>query len=206
MRLFCRLPYLETYGEAFRGRVVLSFTLSRDVWRGFSGEGALLEELLEDLPQTLIEQVNQECVANQSFSDFSLALTSNGANFANIDNLTAKLSAMGLLGYSLDDKRYFYRQLPFKLSRIISLNPRLKGVEKLLTNNQVQIINNDGQRVEAQVVGSGVTHRVILDSGYHDSGKKHNGKQARCTCTWFSQNQGERGSCKHILAVKKMIR
>ncbi len=175
----------------------MSFTLSRDVWRGFSGEGALLEELLEDLPQALIERVNQNCIANQSFSDFTLALTSSpyGATFANIDNLTAKLSAMGLLGFSLDDKRYFYRQLPFKLSRIISLNPRLKGVEKLLANNQVQIISNDGQRVEAQVVGSGVTHRVIFDV-----------QQARCTCTWFSQNQGERGACKHILAVKKMIK
>ena len=29
-------------------------------------------------------------------------------------------------------------------------------------------------------------------------------EKERCTCTWFSSNQGERGACKHILAVKKL--
>jgi len=47
------------------------------------------------------------------------------------------------------------------------------------------------------VAGSGgVRHTVILD---------RESEKERCTCTWFSSNQGERGACKHILAVKKLV-
>ena len=43
-----------------------------------------------------------------------------------------RLSAMGLLGFDLDENHFFYRRLPYKLSRILSLNPRMKDAEKLL--------------------------------------------------------------------------
>mgnify|MGYP000010712370 FL=1 len=70
------------------------------------------------------------------------------------------------------------------------------AAEKLLEEDKVEIIANDGNRTEARVAGSGgVRHTVILD--------RENEKE-RCTCTWFSSNQGERGACKHILAVKKL--
>ncbi|MCV5307472.1 SWIM zinc finger family protein, partial [Escherichia coli] len=84
----------------------------------------------------------------------------------------------------LTDNAYFYRQLPFKLSRIMSLNPRLKGAEKLLQENKVEIISQQPARTEARVEGSGVRHTVILDA---------NGE--RCTCEWFSKYQGQRGPC-----------
>jgi hypothetical protein len=48
------------------------------------------------------------------------------------ENLTARLAAMGLLGYDLDENEFFYRRLPFKLSRILELNPRMKNAEKLI--------------------------------------------------------------------------
>ena len=46
---------------------------------------------------------------------------------------------------------------------------------------------------KAKVVASGtdVTHTVIIQ-----------GEQSRCTCNWFTNHQGKRGLCKHILAVK----
>lgn len=104
---------------------------------------------------------------------------------------------MGLLGFDLDDNSFFYRRLPFKTERILSLNPRMMAAEKLLEEEKVEIISNDGNRTEARVAGSGgVRHTVILD---RESAKE------RCTCTWFSGNQGERGACKHILAVKKLV-
>jgi uncharacterized Zn finger protein len=56
----------------------------------------------------------------------------------------------------------------------------------------VEIVNQQAGRVEARVEGSGVRHTVILE-----------GEKARCTCTWFAKHQGERGLCKHVLAVKK---
>ena len=76
----------------------------------------------------------------------------------------------------------------------MSLNPRLKDAEKLLQEGKVQIKSNKDGRVEAEVEGSGVQHMVLLD-----------GDKEQCTCTWFSKNQGERGICKHILAVKKLL-
>ena len=113
-----------------------------------------------------------------------------------VDSLSARLAAMGLLGFDLDENSFFYRRLPFKTERILSLNPRMIAAEKLLEEDKVEIIANDGNRTEARVAGSGgVRHTVILD--------RENEKE-RCTCTWFSSNQGERGACKHILAVKKL--
>ena len=50
------------------------------------------------------------------------------------------------------------------------------------------------KRWKREVEGSGVLHYVVL------------GKNEKCTCTWFSRNQGERGACKQILAVKKKIK
>ena len=71
---------------------------------------------------------------------------------------------MGLLGFDLDENSFFYRRLPFKTERILSLNPRMIAAEKLLEEDKVEIIANDGNRTEARVAGSGgVRHTVILD-------------------------------------------
>ena len=74
----------------------------------------------------------------------------------------------------------------------MSLNPRLKGAEKLLEENKVEITQKKDDEIEAKVEGSGVQHYVVVKGDFQ-----------KCTCTWFSKNQGERGACKHILAVKK---
>jgi uncharacterized Zn finger protein len=70
----------------------------------------------------------------------------------------------------------------------------MKDAEKLLAEDKVEIISQNGERVEARVMGSGVTHSVLLEAD-----------KERCTCTWYSRHQGERGPCKHLLAVKKKI-
>lgn len=101
---------------------------------------------------------------------------------------------MGLLGYDLDDREFFYRRLPFKLSRIIGLNPRLKNAEKLIEEGKVEFLNHHKKRTEARVKGTGVHHTVIIGE-----------EKERCTCEWFSKYQGERGPCKHVLAVKKLV-
>jgi SWIM zinc finger len=175
------------------GKIRFSLSLSRDAWRGFSGEGAALESLIEDIPDEWIDAVDKYSYANQEFNPALLAVNE-GIDLVKVDNLTGRLSAMGLLGFDADENHFFYRRLPFKLSRILSLNPRLKDAEKLLAENKVEIISQTDSRVEARVAGSGVNHTVILE-----------GEKERCTCTWFSRHQGERGLCKHVLAVKKKL-
>lgn len=170
------------------------FSISRDFWRGFSGEGAALEELIEDIPDSLIQAFDNYSYANQEFNP-TLMSFEEGIEISKIDKLATKLSAMGLLGYDLDKNGFFYRRLPFKLDRVLSLNPRLKGAEKLLEEGKVKITSRLDDKIEARVEGSGVFHYVVINEDFQ-----------KCTCTWFSRNQGERGPCKHILAVKKKIK
>ncbi|WP_339629005.1 SWIM zinc finger family protein [uncultured Maribacter sp.] len=167
------------------------FSISRDFWRGFSGEGAALESLIEDLPDSLIQAFDNYSYTNQQFNP-ALMSVEEGIDISKIEKLSTKLSAMGLLGFDLEKNGFFYRRLPFKLDRILSLNPRLKGAEKLLEENKVEITLKRDNEIEAKVEGSGVQHYVIIKD-----------ELQKCTCTWFSKNQGERGACKHILAVIK---
>lgn len=193
LRVFPHPHMQSTTWQLYFGPVRFSLSLSRDTWRGFSGEGAALEALIEDVPDEWIDLVDKYSYANQEFNPTFLAINE-GIDLKKVENITGRLSAMGLLGFDLDDNHFFYRRLPFKLSRILSLNPRMKDAEKLLAEGKVEIILRNDTRIEAKVEGSGVHHTVLLE-----------GDQERCTCTWFSKHQGERGVCKHILAVKKML-
>lgn len=193
LRVFPHATMQSTTWQIYIGAVRFSLSISRDAWRGFSGEGAALESLIEDVPDNWVQSLDNYSYANQAFNPTLLAVNE-GLDLQKVDNITGRLSAIGLLGYDLDENNFFYRRLPFKLSRIMSLNPRLKDAEKLLQEGKVQIISRQDNKVEARVEGSGVHHMVML-----------NGDKEQCTCTWFSKNQGERGICKHILAVKKLL-
>lgn len=193
LRVFPHPQMQSTTWQLYFGSIRFSFTLSRDAWRGFSGEGAALESLIEDVPDEWIDAADKYSYANQAFNPALMAVEE-GLGLHTIDNITGRLSAMGLLGFDLDENHFFYRRLPYKLGRILSLNPRMKDAEKLLAEDKVEILVKNGSRVEARVAGSGVHHTVILD-----------GETERCTCTWFSRHQGERGLCKHVLAVKKKL-
>ncbi len=138
------------------GNIRFIFSLSRECWRGFSGEGALLDNLIEEVSDEWIDAVDKYAYANQSFSTAMLLLEEN-ISLTKVDNLTGRLAAMGLLGYDLDDREFFYRRLPFKLNRIIELNPRMKNAEKLINEGKVDILNNTEERTEARVEGTGYT-------------------------------------------------
>jgi hypothetical protein len=193
LRVFAHPDMQSTTWQLYFGAVRYSFTISRDSWRGFSGEGAALEDLLEDIPQEWIDLTDKYSYANHEFNPTLFAVEED-MDMQKLKAITSRLSAMGLLGFDVDENKFFYRQLPFKLERILTLNPRLKDAEKLLEEGKVEIVAQTPERVEARVYGSGVKHTVIVE-----------GEKSRCTCTWFAKHQGERGLCKHVLAVKKKI-
>ena len=60
-----------------------------------------------------------------------------------------------------------------------------------MADNDISLDNQRDNYIEARVKGSDVFHKVIIE-----------GDKARCTCNWFTNHQGKRGLCKHILAVK----
>ncbi|MBP2618951.1 SWIM zinc finger family protein [Chryseobacterium jejuense] len=192
MQVFPHPNMKSTTWQLYMGNIRFSFSLSRESWRGFSGEGAVLNSLTTEVPDEWIDALDKYAYANQSFNATVLALEEN-LSLSKTENLTGRLAAMGLLGYDLDENEFFYRRLPFKLSRILGLNPRMKNAEKLIEDGKVEILNNTKERTEARVEGTGVHHTVILEED-----------KERCTCEWFSKYQGERGLCKHVLAVKRM--
>ncbi|REC75856.1 SWIM zinc finger family protein [Chryseobacterium elymi] len=193
LQVFPHADMQSTTWLLYMGNIRFSFSLSREAWRGFSGEGAVLDSLIDDISDEWIDALDKYAYANQFFNPSAFALNEN-INLKKTENLTGRLAAMGLLGYDLDDNGFFYRRLPFKINRIAGLNPRMKNAEKLIAEGKVEILNKIAARTEARVEGTDVHHTVIID---HD--------KERCTCEWFSKYQGERGPCKHVLAVKKII-
>lgn len=175
------------------GKMQLLMAFSPESYRGFSGEGNVLETMVENVPLEWIYGLNSLLKSNETFDPTMLSIE-NDIDFGTMDNLTANLSSMGLLGYDLFEKQHFYRRLPFKTERIISLNPRLKNAKKLIANENIEILMHNPNYTEAKVKGSGVMHKVIIDNGTE-----------RCTCDWFTAYQGKRGLCKHILGVKMML-
>ncbi len=172
------------------GKMQLMMAFSPDAYRGFSGEGKALENMSEDLPMEWVYGLNSLLKANEIFNPTMLSIE-NDIDFGTMEGLTANLSSMGLLGYDIAERTHFYRRLPFKTERILSLNPRLKNAKKLIDNEDIVIIKRTSNYIEANVKGTGVSHRIIID-----------GDTQRCTCDWFTAYQGKRGICKHILAVK----
>ncbi|MFD1874868.1 SWIM zinc finger family protein [Hymenobacter bucti] len=160
--------------------------LSAEVKRGFSGEGNQLDALAEDLLTEWLTGANNLFHSNEAFNPTLFGLT-HDLELATVARLCASLAAMGLQGFNLRDNQYFYRRLPFKTLRILQLNPRLKNAD------DVQLVAvGPGGRTEARVCGTEAWHTV----------QRGGTEPPRCTCQWFSTNQGQRGVCKHILAAQ----
>lgn len=172
------------------GTMQLLMAFSPDAYRGFSGEGKVLDSITETLPMEYVHAVNSLLKSNEIFDPTMISIETD-IDFGTMENITAGLSSIGLLGYDVTERSHFYRQLPFKTERIMSMNPRLKNARTLIANDDVAFINRSSNAVEAMVKGTDVTHKVIIEGG-----------SARCTCKWFTDYQGKRGICKHILAVK----
>ncbi len=174
------------------GKMRLTLALSPDNARGFSGEGNVLENMISDVPNEWIYGLNSLMKSNELFNP-SLLSIENDIDFATMDVLTASLSSIGLLGFDMHSRQHYYRRLPFKTERILSLNPRLKNAKKLVATSGIQFIRREDYYIEAKVEGSDVKHTVVIE-----------GDKARCTCNWYTNHQGKRGLCKHILAVKML--
>ena len=110
--------------------------------------------MIEEVPMEWLVGINNFFKTNEVFSPTMVAIE-NDVNMGTMATLQASLSSIGLLGYNLTDSNYFYRRLPFKPQRLISLNPRLQNAKKLTENNEVQIVEQRGDYVKANVKGTG---------------------------------------------------
>ena len=71
-----------------------------------------------------------------------------------------------------------------------ALHPRLKSARKLVADGAVTLRADAGQ-TRGTVHSADVDYEVVLQT---------NGDT--CTCPWYAQHRGERGPCKHVLAVQ----
>jgi hypothetical protein len=164
--------------------------LSPDVFRGFSGEGQVLTQLAQGTWEDVLPRVRATLQWDAAISISTIAQRFDLAD----DSVRGALSALasrGIVGYDLAESAFFHRVLPFNMTLVEALHPRLRAARKLVDEQGVRIVSQDGDGVEAYVRGSGLEHRVRLGA-----------ETARCSCPWYAKNQGDRGPCKHVLAVQ----
>ncbi len=174
------------------GRFLL--LLSPELYRGFSGEGQLLETLASKEWQTALSAVRAALTWNAHVEVAEVA----GTCHLTEERVTAALAALGargLVGFDLFEGKYFHRELPFDLGQVEALQPRLKNARKLVRERKLREHKRiDDQQIEILVQGTGVEHLVRLGP-----------EGDRCTCPWFSKYQGERGPCKHLIAARLFV-
>ncbi len=170
--------------------VRMTFVFSRNVYRGFSGEGRHLGDLIENVPVAWVLRLNRFLKTNETFNP-TLVSVEHDIGFKTMERLQASLACAGLLGYDLMEQHHFYRKLPFGMGRLLNPHPRVSGAKKIVENDEVQFISDTEDHFKAEVKGSaGAVHTVI-----------RTGETYQCTCNWYTMHQHNRGLCKHILAV-----
>lgn len=164
-------------------------TVTAEASRGFSGEGQVLESLANSNVNHLAKLKSLLKWQSALNLDDAAKLLDLPVNEVTISIST--LGAQGYVGYDLNNKAFYHRELPYKLDALEEMHPRLKAAHKLVQNEGVKLHSQSGPVIDVEVKGSNVTHRVKLSDD-----------RDTCTCPWYSKNQGDRGPCKHILAAK----
>jgi SWIM zinc finger len=173
------------------GHMRLTLVLSAEVWRGFSGEGQALQALVlsdESYPvSTVRAQLNwQDALRSDTLAE-QLRWP-----VPDVDRALQVLGVSGLVGFDLAHGAYFHRVLPFDLSQLEDMHPRLVDARSLLRTGAVSVVS--ASPLEALVQSADISYRVREVDGL-----------MRCTCTWFAKHQGERGPCKHVLAAQAAL-
>lgn len=169
----------------------LTLLLSPEVWRGFSGEGRALHRLAADASPRSVAGVRGALGWEPRLSVDELAVTT-GESGGAVDNALAALAVSGIVGYDLADGGFFRRELPFSFDGGERLQPRLRDARRLVEASAVRIESADADGLIAWVAGAGGFEFRVRSSTERWS----------CTCPWFGRHRGDRGPCKHVLAVQ----
>lgn len=190
LRIHADDPSGATAWELVMDEARFHLVLSPEVARGFSGEGQVLDALvrsrwLDALPKLRAalrweSRIDPDAIAERA-----------GLDRVDVLGALAGLGSRGLVGFDLAEGAYFHRELPFDLQQVEALHPRLRSARKLAEGGGVRFTRRERAEVEAFVKGTRAEHRVRIL-----------GKEATCTCPWQARHLGERGPCKHVLAVR----
>jgi hypothetical protein len=168
--------------ETGDGRLFL--VLSPEASRGFSGEGQVLDSLATN--SSITSRVRGLLRWQRDLRPTAIA-DELQANEDDIRTALGELGTSGLVGYDLADGAYFHRELPFDMSYVRRLHPRLKNAQELARSGAVKF---DAQG--AWVQGRQADYYLRRDTR----------GQWRCSCPWASRYGESRGPCKHVLAAQ----
>ncbi|MEU7905596.1 SWIM zinc finger family protein [Actinoplanes sp. NPDC049118] len=166
----------------------LSLTLSPEPYRGFSGEGAVLEALSSDDVADDAELISALLSWDPAIDVHALADAA-GLDSARVRAALTALGTAGRVGFDAAEAGYFHRTLPYAADVVATMNPRLAGARALVEAGAVSVTGD-----LATVRGADDTYRV-----------RHADGAFSCTCRWWARHRGERGPCRHALAVR-MVR
>ncbi len=169
------------------------FVLSPNAARGFSGEGQALSGLAQKGSTDILARVKSALHWQAQISSQELS-SSLGVDTDSVLSALQVLGTRGLVGYDLSSGAFFHRELPFDLTLVEELHPRMKKARELIEEKNVRLTRGKDGDAEAYVKGSAGEHYVQITAD-----------GARCTCEWFAKNQGDRGPCSHILAADLAI-
>jgi len=167
------------------GELRFVLLISPGLFRGFSGEGALLSALGGEHAVDDAELVGP-LLGWDRVVDVPTVAGRSGLAPGRVRGALAVLATSGRVGYDFDDVGYFRRELPYDPALVAALNPRLTAARALLDAGQVTARGADVE------VRSG--DRVYLVHPVPGGG-------LGCTCQWWADHRGERGPCKHVLAA-----
>ncbi|HXS64953.1 MAG TPA: SWIM zinc finger family protein [Streptosporangiaceae bacterium] len=171
------------------GSARFTLTLSPEKYRGFSGEGALLE-LLGDEDAAVDSLLVAESLGWGSRVDSGRLSVALDLGPRRVAAALGYLAACGRVGYDLAEESFFHRELPFGRA-LDALHPRLGNARQLIETGAVTL-NASG----AIVVGTDSEHRVTFGGSAGPD---------RCTCPWWGKHRGNRGPCKHVLAARMAV-
>ncbi len=171
--------------EVDLGAVRFTLTLSPEVYRGFSGEGALLGTLADDNVADDADLIGV-LLAWDPRIDVGRLSAEAGLPAIRVTAALSYLAACGRVGYDLAEQGFFHRELPFGAAALEAMHPRLADARALISSGAVT------PAAGGALVRSGEAEHRVTFAEPHD----------RCTCPWWGKHQGARGPCKHVLAAR----
>ncbi|MDO4259695.1 MAG: SWIM zinc finger family protein [Actinomycetaceae bacterium] len=170
--------------------------LSPEKSRGFSGEGATLDQLMGEN----VESDAEELAALLSFdSRINIEEIARSADmeYGRAEAAMALLADSGQLGFDVVQGAYFHRPLPLLDGVLERHHPRLVKAKELVSSGAIQKVGEGRFRI----VSTTTWHEVRISS-INEGGAA----PEMCTCAWYAKHHLNRGACSHILAVRILQR
>ncbi|UOQ89361.1 SWIM zinc finger domain-containing protein [Agromyces endophyticus] len=165
--------------------------LTTEAWRGFSGEGSLLGALADPVVAEVAALVSA-LLSFEPVIDVERLRRAAGLTTREVESGIAVLAASGRVGWDLEAGAHFHRELPDEPERVTRDNPRVAAARRLVAAGLVD---------RASAAGEWLVHAGSATEPVSYTVREADGSLS-CTCTWQLTGRGDRGPCKHALAVQ----